>query len=124
MQVTIREPHTKANAKAKAGSERRARSAAMAPKVSVADKTEEQLEALKSGTPEATLTIRLMTAAADIMVVMAQAPHSAVLVAQGGLLAAAKALAWDLHADLNTASAMMVFKLATEQDAYLQMVRV
>ena len=92
-------------------------------KVTVEDKTDEQLDALQNGSAEATTKIALMVVAAEILELLAEPSFSASVVAQGGLLASARALEWDLHPDMNTACAMVLFKLASESPAYLQMVR-
>jgi hypothetical protein len=105
-----------------AGNMQRLKPARWQPKVTVETKSSDELETLRGSTVEANTKIMLMVVASEILEVLAQTAHSACLVAQGGLLAAARALEWDLHSDLNTACSMVVFKLASESDAYLQMV--
>ena len=82
VQVVMREPHaTKATSKAAADGTIKARFIP-GTKCHVVDKTDEELDSLKSGAPETTLTVKLMAAAAEILELAAAEPHSAVLVAQ------------------------------------------
>ena len=89
----------------------------------VVKKTEAELEKLRADTSEAAVAVKVMTAAAEVLEALASSAHSAVLVAQGGLLAVAEALRWDVHADVNTPCATIVYRLAKQRQEYLQMVR-
>ena len=99
------------------------RSGAVAPRASVQERSEEELAALQDGSPEATAKLRVMAVAAEIVETLADTQHAKLLVAQGGLLAVAKVLSWNLRADINTACAMVVYKLVHKDAGYLQMVR-
>ena len=92
--------------------------------VRVRDLPDEELDHLQSGKPSAGITLRLMATAAEILeVLVAEQRHAAVVVAQGGLHAALKALEWDLSPEINTACSMVVFALASRDAGYLQVVR-
>lgn len=91
--------------------------------VRVRELSDEELDHLQGGTPSAGITLRLMATAAETLEVLAgEQRHAAVVVAQGGLHAALKALEWDLSPDINTACAMVVFSLASGDAGCLQVV--
>lgn len=92
--------------------------------VRVRELSDEELDHLQSGTPGAGIALRLMATAAETLEVLAaEQRHGAVVVAQGGLHAAVKALEWDLSPEINTACAMVVFLLASRDPGCLQVVR-
>jgi hypothetical protein len=94
-----------------------------APTVRVVDPSDDELDQLQGNSSEAVLKRHLMAVAAEVLQVLSAVPkHAAVVVAQGGLLAASKALEWDLSPEINIACAMMVHTLAAADPAYLQVV--
>eukprot|EP00892_Ulva_mutabilis_P003589 jgi/Ulvmu1/1601/UM111_0029.1 len=89
--------------------------------VRVRDLSDEELDQLHSGSPSAAITLRIMATAAEVLEALAaEQRHAAVLVAQGGLHAALKALEWDLAPEINTACATVVYLLASRDAACLQ----
>jgi hypothetical protein len=88
----------------------------------IAEKSEKELTRLRDGGPASAVEIALMALAAEIMSLICGEPHDRVLVAQGGLLAAAQALQWDLDVGINAPCAVVVHRLAALRADYLQMV--
>lgn len=99
------------------------RDAAVPPRATVQERSDEEIAALQDGSPESNAKLKTMAVAAEILEALADTHHAKLLVAQGGLLAVAKALSWDLLAAINTACAMVVHKLVHDDACYLQMVR-
>jgi hypothetical protein len=91
-------------------------------KAHVVELTEAKLKQLQAA-GDNDVDLQCMISSAQTLDILAALPHAAVLVSQGLLLVAIKAITWDVHPDLNQACISIVQKLAGLEAAYLQMVR-